>query len=397
MAYDGVNQRFLVAWNDRRSGAYHIYGQLVNADGTLYSTASNVNFVVSNAGNNQDSPSAAYDSVNQRFLVAWWDDRNSATTGPDIYGQLVNADGTLGGGNFAISNAVSVQYFPSVGYDGANGRFLVAWYDMRSGASYDIYAQLVNSDGSLFNTTSNANFAISNAANGQYSPSVGYDSANQRFLVAWWDDRNSATTGTDIYGQLVNADGTLNNTASNENFIISNAVNGRGYPSVAGNGNCGNFLAAYGTLETGVPDIGLSRIGNPCPSDNNKACFIATAAYGSHLADEVKALPRVPGQPAPDERMGPGLCAGVLPVFSPDGRLHRATRIAAFRDTHGFDAGGVRGEASCCGRACPDAGIRRCNGNFSGQEAKARRRPGYHAVPPLLKGKEEKGSELHGP
>ena len=290
VAYDGVNQRFLVAWNDRRSGAYHIYGQLVNADGTLYSTASNVNFVVSNAGNNQDSPSAAYDSVNQRFLVAWWDDRNSATTGPDIYGQLVNADGTLGGGNFAISNAVSVQYFPSVGYDGANGRFLVAWYDMRSGASYDIYAQLVNSDGSLFNTTSNANFAISNAANGQYSPSVGYDSANQRFLVAWWDDRNSATTGTDIYGQLVNADGTLNNTASNENFIISNAVNGQGYPSVAGNGNCGNFLAAYGTLETGVPDIGLSRIGNPCPSDNNKACFIATAAYGSHLADEVKAL-----------------------------------------------------------------------------------------------------------
>ena len=56
---------------------------------------------------------------------------------------------------------------------------------------------------------------ICDASESQYNPSVAYDSSNQRFLVVWQDQRNSATTGRDIYGQLVNANGTLNGT----NFI----------------------------------------------------------------------------------------------------------------------------------------------------------------------------------
>ena len=99
----------------------------------------------------------------------------------------------------AICTAASVQYSPSVAYDSANQRFLVAFEDHRNGAATgrDIYGQVVNAGGTLFG----GNFDICIAPNSQYYPSVAYDSANQRFLVAWQDLRNSATTGWDIYGQ----------------------------------------------------------------------------------------------------------------------------------------------------------------------------------------------------
>jgi hypothetical protein len=252
VAYDNVNQRFLVAWQDNRNGTTDIYGQLVNADGSLYGTASNVNFVISNESHHQQEPSAAYDSANQRFLVAWQDNRSGNN---DIYGQLVNDDASLYGAlsdvNFVISNAANQQYGPSVTYDSANQRFLVAWQDNRNGTT-DIYGQLVNDDGSLYGALSDVNFVISNAANQQYGPSVTYDSTNQRFFVAFGDNRN---TNSDIYGQLVNDDGSLYITASNANFVISNATNDQQYPLVAYDSSNQRFLVAWQDNRNGNNDI----------------------------------------------------------------------------------------------------------------------------------------------
>jgi len=125
----------LVAWMDYRSGAWDIYGQVVNADGSLYGAGitSGVNFTISNALGYQQSPSMAYDSVNQRFLVAWIDSRSG--TYYDIYGQVVNADGSLygvgitSGVNFTISATSSDKYDPSVAYNPLCSSFLVAYED----------------------------------------------------------------------------------------------------------------------------------------------------------------------------------------------------------------------------------------------------------------------------
>lgn len=251
VAYDNANQRFLVVWEDIRSNdTFDIYGQLVNADGTLNGS----NFVISNAPNNQRNPSVAYDSVNQRFLVAWADTRGGISY--DIYAQLVNANGTLSGSNFVISEATNAQYSPSVAYDGTNQRFLVVWYDLRSGTDYDIYGQLVSANGTL----SGSNFAVSEAANDQNNPSVAFDSVNQRFLVVWEDARGATS---DIYAQYVQADGTL----SGSNFVISEADYDQLTPAVAYNYNFANFLVAYETRITGeinISDIGLNLVGPAC-------------------------------------------------------------------------------------------------------------------------------------
>jgi hypothetical protein len=270
VVFDTINQRFLVAWEDGRNAGTtgeDIYGQLVNADGSLFGTVSDVNFAISQALNDQLAPSVAYDTINQTFLVAWRDGRNALTTGEDIYGQFIHADGSLSEEYVVISEATGDQTTPSVAYDTINQRFLVVWQDGRNSLTTgeDIYGQLFNPNGSL----SGENVIISDAAGNQLVPSVAYDIVNQRFLVAWEDGRNLLTTGQDIYGQLIHADGSPYQTASNVNFVISDAVNDQDLPSPTFNSNCANYLVAFQTEETGPSEGGFAPVGPPCRDTYN--------------------------------------------------------------------------------------------------------------------------------
>ena len=70
------------------------------------------------------------------------------------------------------------------------------------------------------------NFVISNAAQGQLSPAVAFDSTTRSFLVVWIDYRNAPFTylgqaNTGVFGQRVSAEGTLIGPASDVNFLIS--------------------------------------------------------------------------------------------------------------------------------------------------------------------------------
>ncbi len=276
VAYDNINQRFLVVWEDYRSGINNdIYGQVVNADGTLYGTVSNVNFPVSDETTNwQNEPLVSFDNINQRFLVVWTDSRNSTS---DIYGQLINADGTVyntaSNVNFPVSDeTTNYQYTPSVTYDNINQRFLVVWYDYRNGYS-DIYGQLINAVGAPYGTATNVNFPVSDeTTNYQDTPSVTYDNINQRFLVVWNDSRNSTS---DIYGQLINADGTVYNTASNVNFPASDeATNYQYNPSVAFDNTNQRFLVVWEDYRNGFAPSIYGQLVNADGTPNRTATTV---------------------------------------------------------------------------------------------------------------------------
>jgi len=186
VAHDSVNGQYLVVWHDWRVDdiTTDIYGQRVDAgDGSMLGS----NFVVSNGNLGQAYPSVAYDPGQKRFLAVWYDLRSNSTY--DVYGQFVNHDGSLFGtasdANLVISDAVSHQYAQSLAYDSANQRFLITWSDSRSGTS-DIYGQYVNAAGTL----NGANFVISDANGGQDSPSVAYNSADGNFLTAFVSDES---------------------------------------------------------------------------------------------------------------------------------------------------------------------------------------------------------------
>lgn len=264
VAYDSFNQRFLVVWDDWRNGDTDVYGQLVNADGSLFDTAAGVNFAISDTGNpGAGYPSVAYDSFNKRFLVAW--DNYYAE---EIYGQFVEADRTLTGTNFDISddgtNPGGAE-FPSVAFDSANKRFLVVWDNF---SDTEIYGQLVDEGGTLYL----ADFVISSAPNAQFA-AVGYDSTNQRFLVTWDDS-------FDIYGQLVNSS---NGSFYNANFLITSSPGTTNqFPSVAYNSICSNFMTAYQAGPT--PVIGFTRVGVPCESGSPSVSSTSPADTATGVA-----------------------------------------------------------------------------------------------------------------
>ncbi|AET66132.1 cell wall-binding protein [Desulfosporosinus orientis DSM 765] len=228
VAYDSVNQRSLVVWEDYRYPAddseyrsRDIYGQLVSSNAALQGA----NFAICDNGAegsqaDQYDPAVAFDSQSQKYLVVWEDFRSFNTN--DIYGQFISANGEIMGHNsktnFVISDASGNQDQAVVTYDSVNQRFLVAFRDFRNGGSNtDIYGQIVSGEsvmGDLLKSTSSENFVISSNGSHQYSPALSFNPTTQRYLVAWEDERN-APNSIDIYGQMVNADGNLYPVPSN--------------------------------------------------------------------------------------------------------------------------------------------------------------------------------------
>ena len=274
MAYDSVNKRFLVVWQSGDAPEdSNVYGQLINADGSLYGNP----ITISTAEGNQYNINVAFDFKRERFLVVWSDYRNlwggpprrvsvvygqfiSSTgtlegdnfaitylPGPyasepgdasprglmfeptlnrfflltiqcqsityhyyhdhNLYGQFLNTDGSLSGGYFPITDPngpISPYFYVSVlEYDTNQGRFLIAY----SRYWNQFMARMLNADGSFYGNE----FVIPSVSppdRQNNMTSLAFDSFNNRFLLLW----NSAAYGNGIYGQLINADGSLSGT-----------------------------------------------------------------------------------------------------------------------------------------------------------------------------------------
>jgi outer membrane protein assembly factor BamB len=245
IAYSATDNRFLDVWQDGRNAATSgedIFGQLMNEEGTLVGS----NIPISVAPGNQTSPDIAWDSVNNQYLAVWADSRNTTSASKNIYGQIIASDGTLIGSNFVISNAPNEQDQPRVAYDAQDQRYLVTWEDKRTiSDGFDIYAQLIDTAGNLVGS----NFAISTARSSQLLPSVSYDSTDHHFLIVWQDDRNHSTTDFDIYGQFVAPAGTL----IGGNFVIQNAPGAQHEPTVAWDSTHDNFLVSFADCRNDLP------------------------------------------------------------------------------------------------------------------------------------------------
>ena len=189
----------IIAWEDYRSGSnYDIYAQRVNSTGTMYWPVDGV--AITTANGSQQILQICSDGAGGA-IIAWEDYRSGSNY--DIYAQRVNSTGIIQWtpDDTVICSEIESQRKPQIYSDGAGGAIIV-WEDYRSGSSYDIYAQKVNSDGIIQWTPNGTMICAANES--QRKPQLCSDGAGGAF-IAWEDHR----THLDVYAQRVDSAGTI--------------------------------------------------------------------------------------------------------------------------------------------------------------------------------------------
>jgi hypothetical protein len=195
---DGVGG-VIAAWIDKRNSSPEtdIYAQRISEAGAMMWAANGV--AVCTATDYQLSPTVASDG-NGSAIIAWEDWRSGMA---DLYAQRVTPGGTVGwaSGGVALCTAAASQILPVAVADNSGGA-IVTWVDRRGGSFADIYAQRIDSTGSL--VWDPAGVTVSAGYNDQVYPSACTDGAGGA-IVAWQDYRNSAAA--DIYAQRISPSG----------------------------------------------------------------------------------------------------------------------------------------------------------------------------------------------
>jgi hypothetical protein len=225
VAFDSVNSQYLVVWADDRSGSStDVYGRLVDTAGSVLGAS----FLVMNL-TDAGTLAAAFDSVNEQFLVTAYDFFDD-----NIYRQVIDADGSAVGTTDSVT--ASGSYTHNVAFSAADGQYLVVW----SPSNEDIHGRLIAADGTLAAGT----LTICDAALNQYSPSVAFEPASGLFLVAWQHQTESAPSRYSIWGRFVRQDGSMR-TASHELVARPGYVSGLSNPSVVANTDDGEFGVGF--------------------------------------------------------------------------------------------------------------------------------------------------------
>ena len=179
----------LVVWEALGASTRDVFASRIGTSGPPGAA-----FAVSTAAGTQASPAVAFDGSNS--LVTWQDSRSG---GFDIRAARVSPTAVLDSAGLAVSLAAGNQAAPSVAFDGS--RYLVAWQDLRSGTTRDIFGSRVTTGGGVQDT---AGIPVSTAGDNQTVPAV---AANGTFLVVWQDRRSG--TNQDVYGARVAGDGSV--------------------------------------------------------------------------------------------------------------------------------------------------------------------------------------------
>ncbi|HYI00410.1 Ig-like domain-containing protein, partial [Hyalangium sp.] len=193
-----------------------------------------------------DAPNVASNGTD--FLVVWSLYPPNSTS-PGVVARRVSGSGAvLGASPVFMSSAPAGEYNPSVAY--TNFTYLVVWSDFRfdSQASRIVGARVSNG-GTVLDPSG---IAISPGSSFHREPTVAADGT--LFLVVWTDDRNSSSTGDDLYSTLVSSGGILLNPGT----PVITAAGGQSEPALTPTDS--GYILAWADTRNGVSAIYSSRL-----------------------------------------------------------------------------------------------------------------------------------------
>ena len=199
--------------------------------------------VISTLDNEQYLPAVAYNWHHDEYLVVWHNTWGGG--GRDIYAQRISSSGELISW-FSITTAAlpNSKAQPSVSYDPANDRYLVAFtYDFDgTGSDWDLYGRFIPWDGPSASLTE---FPICAWTTHQWNPKVAYAWTQQEFLVVWANEYQAGSPPMYISGRRVKASDGSFPGGTGSDFTISDGTQNRVNPDVAYNLARNEYLVVY--------------------------------------------------------------------------------------------------------------------------------------------------------
>ncbi|MCK4238870.1 MAG: hypothetical protein KAX33_07100, partial [Candidatus Lokiarchaeota archaeon] len=259
----------IIAWEDERGGvaASDIYAQLINSNGDAQWSTNGT--VISAEAQHQRDLQICSDGAGGAIIT--WEDERGADL--DIYVQRVNSIGgtewTTNGVGICIAS--SNQRDPQICSDGAGGA-IITWEDERGTVDIDVYAQRINSAGNIEWT--NNGISISTESGNQFDPQIITDGSNGA-IITWQDHRG---TSNDIYAQRVNSAGSIQWTLDGIE-ICTKAANQK-QPQACSDGAGGAIITWADWRSLSHWDIYAQRIKNELPTSSHPA-DITTTKTGS--------------------------------------------------------------------------------------------------------------------
>ena len=257
VAYNSVSGQFCVVWTEAVAPD-NIMGRIINGDGSF---ATNV-FAVANQADGQFDPAIAFDSVNQRYMVVFVDFEG----GYDIIsGQILNADGTPYGGiatnvNFPVLKKDLVDHVePDIIFDAVNAQYVVTAFEAANAT-----VQIFDTDGNLFDHDGdmvtvgeeNQDFQVLDA--GSAYPTIAYNPVSNSYLAAW----EAFNVDEDIEGLYLQPSDVV--PMGVPQLSADSPSTWQSEPLLIANPFCDNFLLVF-EIDTGSLDLAVTTIGACSP------------------------------------------------------------------------------------------------------------------------------------
>jgi hypothetical protein len=199
IVFNTAKRQYLIAYNDSRNGKQDVFGVIVDENGTVVKE----DFPICTAQGEQQNPFICYNPTNDTYLMNWEDFRNVATwTEPgDMYGALLDGEGNIIKADIPIvddhgENDAGGQWLNSIAYNPDRKEFLVSWMDTRPSLNSS-----VGIVGRFFKPDGSPvgpDFTLVDTVGSQYWHQSLYIPEKKRYVVVWQDTRNDAPDATPL-------------------------------------------------------------------------------------------------------------------------------------------------------------------------------------------------------
>jgi len=229
---------------------HDIYAQRFDIRGNELWTSGGV--VICNAIDDQADTKAVLDGSGG-FIVCWTDLRNSGWG--DIYAQRLDSGGTVQwtANGVAVCAATRHQAY-NVITTVEGGGAIIAWLDDRNATGWDVYAQRISNSGSALWTADG--IAACTDVTFQDNLRIANSAEKKGAYLVWEDQRNA---NLDIFGNQIDSLGTPSWGTSGKP-IITDAAN-QFNPEIIEDGYGGAFIA-WADMRNGNADIYAERLNN---------------------------------------------------------------------------------------------------------------------------------------